>query len=188
MIAACEEPLMDYFESIISTLLEAEGYWVRKSFKVNLTKDEKRQIGKHSIPRVEIDLLALHFSKNEVLAFEAKSYLDSAGVSLEHLQEEHEAPEGRYKLFTSERYRAVVLSRLHSDLVACGMANSRTKIILGLAAGKVYKKQSEPVREFMSGKNWLFWSPEDIKQKVIALAKRGYEDDPAIITTKILIK
>lgn len=54
---------MDYFESIISTLLEAEGYWVRKSFKVNLTKDEKRQIGKHSIPRVEIDLLALHFSK-----------------------------------------------------------------------------------------------------------------------------
>jgi hypothetical protein len=29
---------MDYFEGIIKTLLEHEGYWVRQSFKVNLTK------------------------------------------------------------------------------------------------------------------------------------------------------
>ncbi len=179
---------MDHFESIISTLLEAEGYWVRRSFKVNVTNDEKHQIGKHSIPRPEIDLLALNFFKNEVLALEAKSFLDSPGVKLEQLQEEHEVPEGRYKLFTSERYRAVVLSRLLSDLVACGMANSKTKIILGLAAGKVHQNRSEPVRKFMSGKNWLFWSPEDIKQKVTALAKRGYENDPVIITAKILMR
>ena len=36
---------MDHFESIIATLLEAEGYWVRRSFKVNLTQEEKRRIG-----------------------------------------------------------------------------------------------------------------------------------------------
>jgi hypothetical protein len=41
---------MDHFESIIATLLEAEGYWVRRSFKVNLTQEEKRRIGKPSIP------------------------------------------------------------------------------------------------------------------------------------------
>lgn len=109
---------MDHFESIVATLLEAEGYWVRRSFKVSVTKEEKRQIGKHSIPRPEIDLLALHFSKNEVLALEAKSFLDSPGVKLAQLNEEHEVPEGRYKLFTSERYRTIVLSRLHQDLIA----------------------------------------------------------------------
>jgi hypothetical protein len=49
---------MELFEGIIKTLLEHEGYWVRQSFKVNLTKEEKRAIGKHSIPRPEIDLLA----------------------------------------------------------------------------------------------------------------------------------
>ena len=87
---------MDHFESIISTLLEAEGYWVRRSFKVNVTKDEKRQIGKYSIPRPEIDLLALNFSANEVFALEAKSFLDSPGVKLDQLKEEHEVPEGRY--------------------------------------------------------------------------------------------
>ena len=101
---------MDHFESIISTLLEADHYWVRRSFKVTVTKEEKRQVGKHSIPRPEIDLVALDFSKNEVIAFEAKSYLDSPGVKLADLQKEHEIQEGRYKLFTSQKYRTLVLS------------------------------------------------------------------------------
>lgn len=179
---------MDHFESIISTLLEADGYWVRRSFKVNVTKEEKRQIGKHSIPRPEIDLLALHFSRNEVLALEAKSFLDSPGVKLAQLQEEHDVPEGRYKLFTSKRYRSIVLSRLLQDLVACGMAKPDTKIFLGLAAGKVYQGQSGPLRQFMELNKWVFWSPEDIKHKVTVLAERGYENDPAIITAKILMR
>jgi hypothetical protein len=153
-----------------------------------VTKEEKRQIGKHSIPRPEIDLLALHFSRNEVLALEAKSFLDSSGVKLAQLQEEHDVPVGRYKLFTSQRYRSVVITRLLQDLVACGMANSKTRISLGLAAGNVYQGQSEQIRKFMGSKKWLFWSPEDIKQKVIALADLGYENDPAIITAKILTR
>ena len=40
----------------------------------------------------------------------------------------------------------------------------------------------------MTAKGWLFWSPEDIKQKVTALAKRDYENNPAIITAKILMR
>ena len=76
---------MDYSESIIATLLEAEGYWVRRSFKVNLTKEEKRRIGRLSIPRPEIDLLAYRRPRNEVLALEAKSYLDSPGVRFSDL-------------------------------------------------------------------------------------------------------
>ena len=95
---------------------------------------------------------------------------------------------GRYKLFTSQQYRSVVFARLLQDLIDCGMANARTKISLGLAAGKVYKGQSEPVREFMESKKWLFWSPEDIKQKVTALAERRYENDCVIITAKILMR
>ncbi|MCK7510860.1 MAG: hypothetical protein MZV70_46855 [Desulfobacterales bacterium] len=132
---------MDHFESIVATLLEADGYWVRRSFKVNLTTVEKRSIGKPSMPRPEVDLLALDFSRNEVLAFEAKSFLDSAGVRLSELRETHDIPSGRYKMFTSKRYRSVVLSRLLEDLIACGMANRKTKLTLALAAGKVYQKE-----------------------------------------------
>jgi hypothetical protein len=182
---------MDHFESIISTLLEAEDYWVRRSFKVNLEAEEKRQIGKPSIPRIEIDLLAFLFSENRVIAFEAKSFLDSPGVKLADLQKEHKVAEGRYKLFTSENYRSVVLLRLKKQLIKHGMANSDTKVIPGLAAGNVYQIQRGPnqcelIREFMDKKGWVFWSPDDIKQKVEALANSGYENDPAIITAKIL--
>lgn len=81
----------------------------------------------------------------------------------------------------------MVLARLLQDLIAYGMACSDTKISLGLAAGKVYQGQSEPIREFMATKTWLFWSPEDIK-KVTALVACGYENDPSIITAKILMR
>lgn len=177
---------MDHFESIVMTLLEAEGYWVRRSFKVCLTKPEKCEIGKPSLPRPEIDLLAFRFSSNEVLALEAKSFLDSAGVKVEQLRAEHDVPEGRYKLFTSARYRAVVLGRLRQDLIRDGMGNDSTTITLGLAAGKVYQERSEEIRKYMASRSWFFWSPDDIKQRVKQLAKRGYENDPAIITAKIL--
>ena len=63
---------MDYFEAIIKTLLEHEGYWVRQSFKVNLTKGEKRAIGRPSIPRPEIDLLAYKPENQEVIAHRSK--------------------------------------------------------------------------------------------------------------------
>jgi len=179
---------MDHFEGLICTLLEAEGYWVRRSFKVNVSKEEKRAIGKHSIPRPEIDILAFRFSENTVIAVEVKSFLDSPGLKLEDLHAEHDVPEGRYKLFTTERYRSIVLARLKQDLIDCGMANARTKVILGLAVGRIHQKRTEQVREFMCSRAMFFWSPEDIKEKVKALADRDYENDPAIMVAKVLLR
>ncbi|WP_447590444.1 hypothetical protein [Aquipseudomonas campi] len=179
---------MDYFESVIKTLLEGEGYWVRQSFKVQLTKEEKRKIGKHSIPRPEIDLLAYKPEQNRILAFEAKSFLDSPGVRLSCLNEIHAIPEGKYKLFTCENYRSIVFQRLKQDLIDCGMGNERTEIVLGLAAGKVYQARHAEIEQLFSQRGWVFWSPEDIRSKVIKLAERGYENEPAIITAKILMR
>ena len=144
----------DHFENIARTLLEAEGYWVAQSFKVNVTKEEKRQIGKHSIPRPEIDLLALHFARNEVLAVETKSYLDSPGAKASEIQATHAIPEGRYKLFTCENYRRIVLSRLKADLLKLGMANDETKIRLGLIIGNVYPGDSLTIRRHSC---WSCW-------------------------------
>lgn len=71
---------MDAFESLVSMLLRHQGYWTTPSFKVELTKDEKVQIGRPSSPRWELDLIAYEASKNEVGAIECKSLLDSRGV------------------------------------------------------------------------------------------------------------
>jgi hypothetical protein len=179
---------MDYFESIVKTLLENEGYWVRQSFKVNVTKQEKREIGKHSIPRPEIDILAYKPENDSIIAFEAKSYLDSPGVKVSELDIEHDIPEGRYKLFTCTNYREIVFNRLKIDLEEIGMGTSKTNISLGLAAGNVYQSKSDDIRNLFSIKGWAFWSPEDIRDKVTSLASKGYENDPSIITAKILMR
>ncbi len=179
---------MDHFEGLICTLLEAEGFWLRRSFKVNVTKEEKRLIGKSSIPRPEIDILALRLCDNSVIAVEVKSFLDSPGLKLEELQVRHKVSQGRYKLFTTPDYRRIVLNRLHQDLLNCGMANKSTKVSLGLAVGKVYQGRSEKIREYMAAQQMFFWAPEDIKCKVTALANRSYENDPAILVAKVLLR
>ena len=68
------------------------------------------------------------------------------------------------------------------------MANATTTISLALAAGNVYKGQTAAVQELFLTKGFIFWSPEEIKEKVTALAKRAYEDDAANITAKILLR
>ncbi len=42
---------MDAFEHLVSEILWAQGYWVRTSVKVALTKEEKVAIGRPSSPR-----------------------------------------------------------------------------------------------------------------------------------------
>jgi hypothetical protein len=179
---------MDNFESIIRTLLEADHFWVQSSFKVELTLEEKRHIGKHSMPRPELDLLALNFEQNEVLVVEAKSFPDSPRVRVEDLEQEHDIADGRYKLFTSERYRTTVFKRLLLQLCEYGMANADTKISLVLAARNVYKDQTVAIQELLLTRDFVLWSPEEIKAKVTALAKRGYQDDAAILTAMILLR
>ncbi len=68
------------------------------------------------------------------------------------------------------------------------MSNSKVQISLGLAAGNVYQSKSNEIEEIFQRRNWLFWSPEYIKEKVCALAAKGYENEPAIITAKILMR
>ncbi len=179
---------MDHFEGIIRTLLEHEGYWVRQAFKVNVSKEEKRAIGKQSIPRPEIDLLAFKPHENLLLALEAKSYLDSPGVRVDELRQQHDIPEGRYKLFTCENYRTIVLGRLAEDLKEAGMADASTKITLGLVAGNVYQRRSAELHTLFEERGWFFWSPEDVRDKVKALAAKDYENEPSVITAKILMR
>ncbi|MDC8785536.1 hypothetical protein [Roseateles koreensis] len=157
------------FEMGVIRLLEAQGFWVRRGVTVNLTVDEKRQIGKQASARPIIDVLALHVGRNELLALEVKSYADTPGVKLAQLQEVHEVATGRFKLFTSPTYRDLVLSRLRQDLVEGGRAPSGLKIQLGMVAGKISQGQSQAIAEWMGAQGWLFWSPDDVKAKLAAL-------------------
>ena len=77
---------MDSFESIVRTIFESKGYWVKTSFKVKLTKEEKRKIGRPTSPRWELDVVAYKGGSKEILVIECKSYLDGLGVSADGLK------------------------------------------------------------------------------------------------------
>ena len=68
------------------------------------------------------------------------------------------------------------------------MCDKKCKIRLGLVAGNVYKSKHDEMHSLCKSKNWFFWSPEDVRDKVNALAMKKYENDPSIITAKILIR
>lgn len=114
---------MDAFEALISMLLRHEGYWTQPSFKVELTKEQKREIGLPSAPRWELDLIAYKGATNELLVVECKSFLDSTGVVFRNGQFE---PPKRYKLFAYDKLRqqgqralCVVLANWGDSRLAC---------------------------------------------------------------------
>jgi hypothetical protein len=72
--------LMDAFEQLVSEILWMGGDWVRTSVKVELTKEEKRLIGRRSSPRWEFDIVAYNGRDNLLRVVECKSYIDSIGV------------------------------------------------------------------------------------------------------------
>jgi hypothetical protein len=179
---------MDCFETIAATLLEFDGYWVRRSFKVNVTPQDKKRLGKNSMPRPEIDLLAFKPKEDLIIAFEAKSYLYSKGVQLAEITTPRETSEGRYKIFTCKKYRDIVIKQLKKDLIDMGMATKSTKIKLGLIAAKVEGGEdgSNQLAAFMRKHHWEFWRPATVKEKLEALADLDYENDVAVVASKIL--
>jgi hypothetical protein len=56
---------MDPFESLVAIILERDGYWAKPEFKVELTKEEKRLIGRPSNPRWELDIVTYKGANNE---------------------------------------------------------------------------------------------------------------------------
>jgi hypothetical protein len=179
---------MDAFEVIAGLLLENDKYWVRHSVKVNLTKEEKVKIKKPSTPRPEIDIVAFDTVQNILFLLEAKSFLDSGGVVYEKVVEKNEFPSGRYKILTSEKYQKIIVSRLKTDWIAAGIINKKTKFRFGLVAGNVYQNKEADLKKYFDDKKWFFWGPADLKQKLIVLSKKGYENSIVTIVTKLMLK
>ena len=68
------------------------------------------------------------------------------------------------------------------------MAMPGLSLTLGLVAGNIHQRRSAEIREYMKSKSWFFWSPEDVADRVQALSKKNYENEPATITAKILTR
>ncbi|HSV58140.1 MAG TPA: hypothetical protein VLJ19_04510 [Variovorax sp.] len=178
---------MSSFEQLIKGMLEEDGFWVRSSYKVNLTASEKQKIGRPTSPRWEIDLLAYRGSTNEILVVECKSYLDSAGVTYKSLCEEGRYS-GRYKLFTEPVLRKVVCDRIRKQLVEEQAVRPRPSITLCLAAGNIRSdEEHRKIAVVFARRNWRLFDRHWMFDKLQSAADGGYEVNVATAVSKLIL-
>lgn len=179
---------MNAFEDIIRRYLEEDGYWVRQSVKVEITPEDKRTIGTYSMPRPEVDLVALSIKKNELLLVEAKSYLDSYGVYYEAITDPSDKSAARYKLFTNDVFRQIVTDRLKEQYQKRGLIEGNVGVNYGLAAGNIHQGNEKPIADYFHQKGWKLITPNQIRNFIEQLVTKGWEDDLVTMTAKLMKK
>jgi hypothetical protein len=179
---------MDAFEEVVAGLFFRDGFWVSQGFKVELTPEEKKAIGRPSSPRWEIDLLAFKGTTSELLALECKSYLDSPGVAASDIIN----PSGevsRYKLFVDSNLRQVVLNRLALQLHQTGLVPPGTVPKLALATGKIRSlKDTALLHSHFKENNWHLFDTDWLVAKLRATAGESYFDSVAHVVSKLLLR
>jgi hypothetical protein len=185
--AGHEAEPMDSFEHVVATIFDREGYWVRTSVKVALTPEEKRLINRPSAPRWELDVVAYSGARNELLAIECKSYLDSYGVRMTSFDGTKAEEETRYKLFSDDVLRETVLSRLETQLVEQGFCPPGIKATLCLAAGKIYGDPT-PLRSIFDQRGWRLFDTAWLVERLQRLAEESYDNSVASVVAKLLLR
>ncbi len=178
---------MDAFESVIAAILQRQGFWTLTSFKVELTKAEKRKIGRPSSPRWELDVVAYRGRDNELRVVECKSFLDSLGVQCAAFDGSNAVSAKRYKLFCDATLRRVVLRRLEQQLIAAGFCPRNPTVKLCLAAGKI-KGDEAWLQKHFERQGWILMGPAAIRDELRALRDTGYENSVAAVVTKLLLR
>jgi hypothetical protein len=179
---------MDAFENVVGEILWGLGYWVQRSLKVELTRDDKIAIGRPSSPRWELDLVAYSGRRNELRVVECKSYLDSFGVEFRAFDKK-DALANRFKLFDDATLRGVVLERLRRQLFESGLVGENPSIRLVLACGKIVReKDRQLLREHFEQNDWELWDEKWLKDGLRAMSQRGYENSTVAVVAKLLLK
>lgn len=180
---------MNAFEEIVAGLLQQEGYWTHIGYKVLLTKTQKASLGKPSIPRPEIDILAYRARDNSLLWVECKSYLDSRGVKIDAFTGKDELGAQRFKVFTQPVFRKVVTEELIKQVIADGLVCPNPSINYCLVTGRIATNfDREKLHEYFSEQRWILYDENWLKCRLEKLSECGYEDDIAIIVAKLFAR
>lgn len=180
---------MDAFEQVVSEILWAEGYWVRTSVKVDLTKEEKVRIGRPSSPRWELDIVGYCGRENVLRVVECKSYLDSRGVVLRAFDGSDTKSAERYKLFSDDNLRAVVFDRLRIQLAHCGACAPDASVKLCLACGRIATTADrEGLHKHFEAKGWELWDEKWLRARLQRISEGGYENQVSAVVAKLLLR
>lgn len=178
---------IDAFEQLAADIFWNEGYWVRTSVKVELTREEKIRIGRHSTLRWEIDLIAYRATTNELLALECKSYLDSGGVHAAHFEPGAKYAH-RYKLFHDALLRETVLERLRLQCVERCLCPANVTVHLGLIYGHATKTNAALLKLKFEEAGWALYDDDWLFGHLEQMAAGSYENSTATVVAKMLLR
>lgn len=177
---------MDAFEQLVAEILWEEGFWVQTSVKVNLSKAEKRAIGRFSNPRWELDIVAYSGAGNILRVVECKSYLNSKGVSLGCFTPGSKDAR-RYKLFNEDVTREVVLNRLVAQFIENGACQPGPEVQLGLACGKIKTDADRAaMRTLFEERGWYLFDEPWLRERLLRMAAGGYENQVSAVVAKLM--
>lgn len=177
---------MDAFESIVATILRCEGWWVRNSFRVSLTKPEKRKAGRPTMSGYELDIVAYKGRSNELLVVECKSYLDSPGVRFGAFDGTHRSAK-RYKLFNERRLWNIVARALCRRLCQNESCGANPKVRLCLVAGRIVTESDRAqLTKHFERRGWHLFDDRWVAEKLRRLSQQPYTNNESVIAAKIL--
>jgi hypothetical protein len=141
------------------------------------------------MPRPEIDLVAYHPARNDVIAVECKSYFDSTGVAARDVLDPTTKYAKRYKMFNRKSLRELVLKRLVEQLSEAGLCLPEPKVQLAMAVGhfRSDKDRDTLQREFESV-GWRLFTDKWLRDKLMDLALAGYDNSIAVVAAKLLVR
>jgi hypothetical protein len=178
---------MDAFEQLVSEILWMDGYWVRTSVKVELTKEEKRIIKRPSSPRWELDIVAYNGRNNLLRVVECKSYLDSLGVQAKGFDATSDNAV-RYKLFNDPMLREVIFRRLQLQFFEAGLCPADPTVRLCLACGKIKESGRTAIRQIFAEQDWDLWDEAWLREWLARMAATGYENQISAVVSKLLLR
>jgi hypothetical protein len=180
---------VDAFEQVVSEILWKQGFWVRQSVKVELTKKEKIAIGRPSSPRWELDIVAYCGRSNLLRVVECKSYIDSRGVAFRAFDGSDEGFAKRFKLFGEAHLRKVVFGRLCKQLAESGACRSKPRVKLCLACGRIASDiDREKLKKHFRQKGWELWDEPWLEKHLRHMAASGYENQVSAVVAKLLVR
>jgi len=178
---------MEAFEQVVNEILWREGFWVRTSVKVELTREDKKAIDLPSSPRWELDIVAYRLSDNLLRVVECKSYLDNPGVGVKWLDPAGAKAAGRFKLFSKPKLREVVLNRLSLQFSEQGLCRPEPKVRLCLACGKIRKGARERLTQHFKENDWELLDEKWLQDSLKRMAEGGYENQVSAVVAKLLL-
>jgi hypothetical protein len=170
---------MDAFESIVAALFEAEGFWVRRSVRLELPPEKRRSL---SSPRSELDIVALSPAKQELWVVECKSFLDSRGVKAAPFIN-RALP--KYRLFLDNAYWQSVE---HELLKYLNLGGSKLRVRRCLVAGKIAPSNAAALKDIFDENGWELRGPDWICRRLTELESVPYQNDAVTMAVKLLAR